>query len=120
MADYLPKYFPGREVTLIAGAGGVTGGLLVNVAAVTATAGDTVAGVAGYDALQGTPFKVYRVGVQRLLTSASVTIGQPLKAAAGGTVVPWVSGTDAANLIIADAWSTAASGARVDAAFRIA
>jgi hypothetical protein len=120
VSDYLPKYFPGREVTLIAGAGGVTGGLLVNVSAVTASAGDTVAGVPSYDALQGMPVKIYRTGVQRLKTSAAITLGQPLKAGAAGTVVPWVSGTDAANLYIADAWSSATSGGLIDAALRIA
>lgn len=118
MADYLPKFFPGDSVTFTAGSGGVTGGLLVDVNGVTAAAGSCVAGVAGQDAASGSPFTVIREGVQRLKTSAAVTAGQPLKATAGGTVAPWVSGTDNANLYIGDAWSAAASGALVDAVLR--
>ncbi len=117
MSDYLPKAFPGERVTMTAGAGGVTGGLLVNVAGVTAGAGDCVAGVAGQDATSGAVFTVWRDGVQRLTTSAAVTAGQPLKAAAGGTVVPWVAG-DAANLYIGDAWTAAGPGGLVDAVLR--
>lgn len=118
MADYLPKYFEADTVTLIAGTGGVTGGLLVDVTGLVAAAGSCVAGVAGQDAVAGVPFTVFREGVQRLKTSAAVTAGQPLKATANGTVAPWVSGTDAANLYIGDAWSTAGSGALVDAVLR--
>lgn len=118
MANYLPKFDEGDSVTMTAGTGGVTGGLLVDVTGTVAAAGTCVSGVAGFDAAAGAPFTVIREGVHRLLTSASVTAGQPLKATAGGTVAPWVSGTDAPNLYIADAWSTASSGALVDAVFR--
>ncbi len=117
MADYLPKYLEGDSLTFIAGTGGVTGGLLVNVAGAVATAGDCVVGVAGQDAAVGAPCTVWRDGVHRLRTAAAVTAGQPLKAAAAGTVVPYVS-TDAANLYIGDAWTDAASGALVDAILR--
>jgi len=118
VADYLPKLVPADSVTFTAGTGGVTAGLLVNTAGAIATAGDCTVGVAGYDALVGAPVTVWREGVHRLKTSAIVTIGQPLKATAGGTVAPWVSGTDAANLYIGDAWGAAGSGALVDAVFR--
>lgn len=118
MSDYLPKYFPGDTVTILVGAGGVTGGLLVNVSGVLAGAGDSLAGVAGFDAVAGATVTVWREGIHRLKTSATVTLGQPLKATAGGTVAPWVSGTDNANLYIGDAWSAAASGALADAVLR--
>lgn len=117
MADYLPKFLEGDQVPFTAGTGGVTGGLLVNTAGVVAGAGDCVVGVAGQDAAAGAVITVWRDGVQRLKTAAAVTAGQPLKAAAGGTVVPWLS-TDAANLYVGDAWAGAASGALVDAVFR--
>jgi len=118
VADYLPKFLEGDQVPFTAGTGGVTGGLLVNTAGVVAGAGDCVVGVAGQDAAAGAVVTVWRDGVQRLRTAAAVTAGQPLKAAAGGTVVPWVSGTDAANLYVGDAWAGAASGALVDAILR--
>lgn len=118
MADYLPKFLDADQVTVTVGTGGCTGGLLVNTAGVLATSGDTVAGVAGFDQDAGGTVTVYRAGIHRLKTSATITAGQPLKATAGGTVAPWLS-TDAANLYIADAWTAAASGALVDAALRI-
>lgn len=118
MANYLPKYLPGDSVTLTAGAGGVVGGQLVTVAGVTTAGGDCTAGVAGFDAPAGSPVTVLREGVQRLMASGDVALGDPLKAAAGGTVVKWVSGTDAANLYIGDAWSAAISGALADAVLR--
>lgn len=118
MSDYLPKYDEGDSVPFIAGTGGVTGGLLVDVNGAISGAGSVVAGVAAFDAVAGAPVTVIREGVQRLKTSGAILAGDPLKAAAGGTVVKWVSGTDAANLYIGDAWSAAASGALVDAVFR--
>lgn len=118
MADYLPKYDEGDSVTFTAGSGGVTGGLLVDVTGATAGAGSTVAGVAAFDAAAGAPVTVIREGVQRLKASGTIAVGDPLKAAAGGTVVKYVVGTDAVNLYIGDAWSAGASGALVDAVFR--
>lgn len=119
MADYTPKYFPGDRIGFTAGTGGVTGGLLVNFAGATAGAGDAVAGVAGYDAVAGATFALYRAGVHRLTAGATITVGQPLKAGAAGKAVPWVGGTDAANLYMGDALSAAASNASVDVALRI-
>lgn len=119
MADYLPKYFAGDTVTLVAGEGGVTGGQLVDVTGTTATDGACVAGVAGTDVPAGSPVTVFREGVQRLTAAGAITQGQPLKAAAGGAVTVWANGTDAANLYIGDAWSAAsAAGDVIDAVLR--
>lgn len=118
MADYLPKYFPGDSVTLTAGTGGVTGGLLVDVTGTVAAAGSCVAGVAGHDAVAGQGVTVLREGVHRLLAGATIAVGDPLKATTGGKVAKWVSGTDNANLYIGDAWSAGTSGQLVDGVLR--
>ena len=116
MSAYLPKFLQGVQVELVVGAGGVTGGQLITTAGVTAGAGATdVAGVAGFDQLQNGVVTVFRDGIQRLVAAATITTGQPLKAAANGQVTPWI-GTDAANLIIGRAWSSAAAAASVDVA----
>lgn len=116
MSDYLPKYAPGDQVTIIASAT-ITGGQLVTVAGAVATdASTTVAGVAGHDAVSGQPLTVIRMGIQRITASATITNGQPLCAAASGQVRPWVTGTDAVASYIGRAWSAAASTASCDVA----
>lgn len=119
MADYLPLFMDGDQVPFTVGTGGCTGGQLLNVSGIVSGLGDTVAGVAGFDQVQGGSVTIFREGIHRLTAGATITLGQPLKAGAAGTVVPWVSGTDAANLYIADAWSAAANGATVTTALRI-
>lgn len=117
MSAYLPKYAPGTQPTVIVGAGGVLGGQLITTAGLVAGAGATdVAGVAAFDQLSGGAVTVYRDGIQRLTAAATITAGQPLKAAASGQVTPYVVGTDPVNQLIGRAWSGAASTASVDVA----
>jgi predicted RecA/RadA family phage recombinase len=104
VSDYLPKFLPGDSVPVVASAT-VVGGQLVTVAG----------GVAAFDVVSGGFLTVIRVGVHRLVASATITIGQPLCAAANGQVRPWVAGTDAVSAYIGRAWSAAAPAALVDA-----
>lgn len=118
MSDYQPKFVDGSRVPLVVGAGGVTGGQLITTAGIVAglTALD-VAGVACQDGLSGATITVARDGIQRLVAgTGGLTIGQPVKAGASGTVVLWVSGTDLSNSLIGRAWSTAIATASVDVA----
>jgi hypothetical protein len=115
VSDYLPKFLPGDSVPVVASAT-VVGGQLVTVAgAVAGDAATNVAGVAAFDVVSGGFLTVIRVGVHRLVASATITIGQPLCAAANGQVRPWVAGTDAVSAYIGRAWSAAAPAALVDA-----
>ncbi len=117
MSAYLPKFLMGAQVELVVGAGGVTGGQLITTSGVVAGAGATdVAGVAGFDQVQNGVVTVFRDGIQRLTAAATITNGQPLKAAANGQVTPYVVGTDAVNLLIGRAWSSASAAASVDVA----
>jgi hypothetical protein len=43
---------------------------------------------------------VWAHGTWSLLAGAAISFGQTVKAGANGTVVPWVSGTDAADTIV--------------------
>lgn len=111
MADYLPKYFNGCKPTIAAGAGGVTGGTLIEHDGTTTAAGSTtVLGVAGHDALAGEPVTYFPIpgNVHRLVAgTGGVTAGQLVKADGSGNVVAAVSGTDAAEAILGIALTTA-------------
>ena len=117
MADYLPNFADATTLTAVA-SGNVTGGRLVAVTGATATGAECVLGVAGADTLSGQPFTVWCDGVHRLPASAAIALGDPVKAAPGGAVAKWVSGTDAVNLYIGDALSAGGAGALVDVRFR--
>lgn len=92
MADYLPKFTPGKAITLTASAD-VTGGRLVEVTGnrtVGPAAADVadVVGVAGTDALSGEKVLVYPRpgGVQRLVASGAIAAGVKVISATGGKI----------------------------------
>lgn len=92
MADHLPAFAPGRDVTFIASAA-VTGGRLVEVTgnmtvAHAAAASTKVVGVASFDAAANTEVGVSTGGVHPLLASAAVAAGDKVAATAGGQVAP--------------------------------
>lgn len=98
MADYLPKFKPGEAISFIAGSGGVTGGLMVTAAGVTAGANATDwLGVASHDAAQGLKCGAYSGGVQYVVANGAISVGGTVKCAANGQVAPHVIGTDAAE-----------------------
>jgi hypothetical protein len=124
MADYTPVFSSPPTVTRTASAA-ITGRQLLAVTGSgtvgPATAGSTsLVGVAAFDCASGARITVWALAgaEHELLTSAAVTAGNTMKAGANGTVVPWVSGTDAADLIVGRASTTAASGALVRLAGR--
>jgi hypothetical protein len=115
MADYAPVFMGGQPYTLPVGASAVTGGQLVEISAtgVVGPAGAAsvkVVGVAAFDAITGALVTIHRQGIQSIVAPAGVTAGATLKAAAAGTVATWVSGTDAADLAIGRAVTTAGTG----------
>jgi len=119
MAGAVPVYTTGNKTYEVNAA--VTGGQLVvpdtggKIKPSTLTA-NTCLGVAAKDAVPvGTnqnptgsimlsPLDqyttVWNTGIWRLLAGAAITFGQTVKCGAAGTVVPWVSGTDAADTIV--------------------
>jgi hypothetical protein len=118
MSDYVPKFEPGAAVTYTAGAG-ITGGQVVYLSAagtclLTAAAHANVLGVATRDVSTGDLLAVSRGGVQRCIAGATIAVGDPLKSAATGRVVPFVVGTDAETLRIGFALTAASAAASVD------
>lgn len=83
---------------------------VVGVALTSATPTDTSAGTA----VNAFPLPTHVTvghGECYVTYAAQCNVGLRLKAAAAGQVTPWVSGTDAANLIIGYCTATTASGA---------
>jgi hypothetical protein len=116
MGDYVPKFTPGAEVTYAASVA-VTGGQVVFLSAAgtcapTTAASAVVLGVATRDVAIGELVAVSRGGVQRCVSGAAIAVGDPLKSAASGRVVPYVVGTDPVTQFIGIAL-TAAGGAAV-------
>lgn len=110
------KFFPGDAVPIALSATVSAGQLVTLAGAVAGDASTTVAGEAMMDGVTGDTITVQRVGIRRLTAGATITVGQPLCAAANGQVRPWVTGTDAVASLIGRAWSAAASAASVDVA----
>lgn len=125
MAGVVPKFGPGPvtyEVVEAVKGGQVVEGRANSKIGVAAAGSTTVLGVASKDAApsftaegttaQGFPsvdtsagfvtphVAVYSEGHLPVEFTAAVAFGKAVKAAAGGKVAPWVSGTDAADLII--------------------
>lgn len=103
MADYIPVFKPGTDVTFTAGAA-VVGGRLVALSAaetVIETSASTAAwmGVASQDAASGAKVAVTSGGVQELIVSAAVTVGDVLVPAAAGRVAPIGAGTNYAHVV---------------------
>lgn len=119
MADYAPRFTPGKDTTYTASAdivGGqiveVTGDRLVGPAAAGSV---KAAGVALYDAKAGEQVTVQRGGTQRLLvaTGGSVAAGDRVAIGALGTVVTATTAT--VGLVI----KGAAAGARAEVNFAV-
>jgi Uncharacterized conserved protein (DUF2190) len=92
MADYLPKFTPGKAVTFTVSAD-VIGGRLVDVTGnrTVGPAGADVAdvvGVAGFDAVAGDSVTVYTrpSGVQQLVAAGAIVAGAKVISAAAGKV----------------------------------
>jgi len=122
MSGVIPRYERGPITYTVVEA--VKGGQIVearasSVVGVAAAGSTTVLGVATKDALPEASrsstdafgFPVYNevaltqyvavgVGFYPVVYAANAAFGKRLKAAAAGKVTPWVSGTDAADLII--------------------
>lgn len=112
MADYSPKFRPGRAIPQVA-AGTITGGLMVTVAGVVAGADSTTwLGVASQDAATGQDFGVFCGGTQYLTAAGAISQGAYVKCAANGQVTTATVGTDSQAAIVGIALQ-AASGASV-------
>ena len=103
MADYIPVFKPGQDITLTAGAA-IVGGRLVAASAantVTETSASTAAwvGVAVQDAASGAKVGVTSGGVQEIVASAAIAVGDVLVPAATGRVAPIGGGTNYAHVV---------------------
>lgn len=120
MAEYLPLFAPGKAITRSASAA-ITAGQLVIVTG-SGTVGPASAathlwaGVAAFDAASGDNVTVYTGGVQRIVATGTVTAGQLVEAAAGGTVATHTNGTADYN-VVGLALTTATAGNAVEVQF---
>lgn len=119
MADYAPRFTPGKDTTYVASAD-VVGGQIVEVTGDRlvgpAGAGSVkAAGVALFDAKAGESVTVQRYGTQRLLVSsaAAVVAGDRVAIAAAGTIVTATTAT--VGLVI----KGAAASARAEVNFTV-
>jgi len=92
MADYIPVFKPGNDITQTVGATAVVGGNLVMLSAantVIPTTGSTAAwlGVATTDAAVGAKVGITSGGVQELVAGGAVAVGANVIPAAAGKVV---------------------------------
>lgn len=103
MAEYLPLHDDGDAVTRAASAA-ITGGQLVVVSG-SGTVGPSSAasaswlGVAAFDAASGDNVTVFCSGVQRIPATGTVTAGQLVEGATGGTVATHTNGTADYNVV---------------------
>lgn len=91
MADYIPIYKPGNDITQTVGVTAVVGGNLVMLSAantVIPTTGISIAwlGVATQDAAVGAKVGVTSGGVQELVASGAIAVGAQVTSAAAGKI----------------------------------
>ena len=103
MAEYEPRYRPGKGITAQT-SGAVTGGQLLivsgsNTVAASSAASASWLGVAGFDAASGANVTVFCEGIQKLTATGSITAGNTVEAAAGGTVAAHTNGTNDFNIV---------------------
>lgn len=103
MADYIPVFKPGEDLTMTAG-GAIVGGRLVvlsaaNTVVEASAASDKWLGVATMDAASGTKVGVTSGGVQEVTVNAAVAVGDVLIPAASGRVTPIAAGTNYAQVV---------------------
>lgn len=120
MADYLPLFKPGQDITSTTSAA-VTGGQLLVVSGSGTVAPSTAAtgawvGVAAFDAASGARVALHKGGVQRLTATGAIAAGDRVIPAAGGTVATLGAGTDYSQ-VVGIALTSAAGGAAVDVDF---
>lgn len=114
MGDYQPKFVPGEKITR-ALTGTVTGGRLITVAGATAGADSTTwLGVASRDGVSGDRIMVHTDGVQRLVASGAIALGDRVKCGANGTVTTLTAATDAYDRQVGIALEAAADAAELD------
>lgn len=106
MADYVPIFKVGEEITQTVGATAVVGGNLLMLSAantVIPTTGATAAwlGVAATDGAIGSKVGVVSGGVQELVASAAIAVGAMVIAAAAGQVATVGAGTFGQNVGVA-------------------
>lgn len=115
MGDYSPKFKPGMDITLSAGATIVGGQLLfvsgVNLVSPTAASVPNWAGVARQDTATGDKVVVSRGGVQKLVASGGINAGDRVIPAAAGRVITIGAGNVAHS--VGTALTTVADGAVV-------
>jgi hypothetical protein len=128
MAEYLPLYEEGQAVTSQASAT-ITAGQMVAVSG-NGTVGPAGAnstawvGVAAFDAVSGDKVTYYSGGVQRPITSGTVTAGDLVVCAASGAVstlaavtTPTAADVTNTRAIIGVALTTATTGLAVEVKF---
>jgi predicted RecA/RadA family phage recombinase len=120
MADYLPLFKPGQDITSTLTAD-CTGGQLLVVSGSGTAAPSTAAtgawlGVAAFDAASGARVAIHKGGVQRLTAAGAIAAGDRVIPAAGGTVATLGAGTDYSQ-VVGIALTSAADGAAVDVDF---
>lgn len=103
MADYVPVFKPGEELTFTAAAD-IVGGRLVRIVgnnSVQETSGVTAGwiGIAAQDAKAGQRVLVYSGGVQEPTVDGAVVAGDPLVAGPNGRVVAIGSVTNYAQVV---------------------
>lgn len=121
MADYVPVFKPGEDLTFTAGAA-IVGGRLVAISGantVTETGGATAAwiGVATQDAASGAKVAVTSGGVQEVTAAAAVVAGDILIPAATGRVTPIGAGTTYSQVVGVALTAAAGAGSTVRVRF---
>lgn len=121
MADYVPVFKPGEDITLTAGAA-ITGGQLVYVSAantVLLTSAATAAwlGVATTDAASGAKVGVTSGGVQEVVAGGAVAAGANVIPAADGKVVTIGAETNYARVVGIALTAAAADGDKIRVRF---
>jgi hypothetical protein len=118
MADYVPVFKPGQDITLTAGSA-ITGGQMVTISAAStvipaAGASAVWVGVARQDAASGASVVVATGGVQEVIVNAAVAVGDVVMTAATGRVTP-LTGTTYTQVVgvALTAQATAGQTARV-------
>lgn len=118
MADYVPVFKPGQDLTLTAGSA-ITGGQMVSLSAANTVIPTTAAsaawiGVARQDAASGASVVVSLGGVQEVIVNAAVAAGDVVMTATTGRVTP-LTGTTYTQVVgvALTAQATAGQTARV-------
>ncbi len=120
MAEYVPVFKPGEDITLTAGAA-ITGGRLVRASAASTVVETSAAvaswiGVATTDAASGGKVGITSGGVQEVTASGAVAVGDVVIPAANGRVAAIGAGTNYAQQV-GIALTAAADGALVRVKF---